>query len=50
LLSERAAPIGGKHIQEIKTSNDTDHDIEGRAPQPEIRLHAGRLEVDSNSI
>jgi hypothetical protein len=29
------------HIQEIKASSDTDRDVEGSAPQPEIRLHSG---------
>jgi hypothetical protein len=34
-----------ENIQEVKTSNDTDHDIEGRAPHPEIRLHVGGLGI-----
>lgn len=28
-------------VQKVQTSNDTDHNIEGIAPQPEVRLHDG---------
>ena len=35
--------IQGRYIQKIQTSNDTDHNIQGRTPQPEIRLHGEGL-------
>jgi len=38
------------NIQEIKTSNDTDHDIQGCTPESEIRLHVGGFRLNHRDL
>lgn len=38
------------NIQEIKTSNDTDHDVQGCTPESEIRLHVGGFRLNHTDL
>ena len=46
MYSNGSNTCSGFDIQKVQTSNNTDHNIQGRAPKAEVWFHDGRL-VDS---